>query len=76
MRLNSYRWLRRRYLRSTIKMKKSCFFILYCAHLIVPLATPKVLAFDNKNEKKLFFHFVLCSLNRTVGFAEGTCVRQ
>ncbi len=55
MRLNSYRWLRRRYLRSTIKMKKSCFFILYCAHLIVPLASPKVLSFDNKNEKSCFF---------------------
>ena len=26
---------------------------------------PKVLAFGNKNEKKMLFHFVLCSLNRT-----------
>ena len=54
---------------------KKLFFILYCAHLIVPLASPKVLAFDNKNEKAVF-HFVLCSLNRTVGYAEGTHVRQ
>ena len=37
------------------KNEKSCFFILYCAHLIVPLATPKVLTFDNKNEKSCFF---------------------
>ena len=38
--------------------------LLYCAHLIVPLAMPKVLSFDNKN-KKCPFYFVLCSLNRT-----------
>ena len=37
---------------------------MYCAHLIVPLATPNVLPFDNKSEKTVF-PFVLCSLIRT-----------
>ena len=50
----SYRWLRRRYSRSTIKKKKG-FFFLYCSHLFVPLASPKVLSFDNKKEKRVFF---------------------
>ncbi len=36
---------------------------------------PKVLLYDNK-DKKIPFYFVLCSLNRTVGYAEGTVVRQ
>ena len=31
---------------------KKMFFILYFSHLIVSLASPKVLSFDNKNEKK------------------------
>ena len=48
-----------------------CFF----SHLSVPLAPPKLLTFDNKNEKNTF-HFVLCSLNRTIGSAEVTFVRQ
>ena len=34
------------------------------SHLFVPFAPRKVLAFDNKSEKKLF-PFVLCSLIRT-----------
>jgi len=42
-------------------------FILYSSHLIVPLAPPKLLAFENKN-KNLDFYFVFFSLNRT--FAE------
>ena len=52
-------------LRSTIKIKKTSPFILYCAHFFVPLAPPKVLAFDNKNKKTACFYFVLCSLFRT-----------
>ena len=44
--------------------EKIGLFILNCAFIIVPLASPKVLTFDNKNENRAF-HFVLCSLNRT-----------
>ena len=35
-----------------------------------------VLTLDNKNKKTLCFYFVLCSLFRTFGFAEGTYARQ
>ena len=31
-------------------------FILYCAHLIVPLTSSKVLAFDNKNKKRFILY--------------------
>ena len=37
---------------------------MYCSRLFVPLASPKALSLDNKNEKKVF-HFVLFSLIRT-----------
>ena len=37
---------------------------MYCSHLFVPLASPKVLSFDNKKEKRVFL-FVLFSLIRT-----------
>ena len=47
-------------------------FILFCAHLIVTLASPKVLSLDNKNEKS-DFHFVLCSLNRTFALKFENC---
>ena len=47
-------------------------FILYYAHLIVTLASPKVLSLDNKNEKS-DFHFVLCSLNRTFALKFENC---
>ncbi|MBR1476109.1 MAG: hypothetical protein IJ613_11125 [Muribaculaceae bacterium] len=54
---------------------KKDIFILHCAHLIVPLAPPKVLALGNEN-KKDYFYFALRSLNCTVGSAEGTDARQ
>ena len=41
-------------------MRKRGFFILNCAFIIVPLASPKVLTFDNKIENRAF-HFELCS---------------
>jgi hypothetical protein len=43
--------------------KKGLFHFVLCS-FFVPLASPKVLTFDNKNENRAF-HFVLCSLNRT-----------
>jgi hypothetical protein len=43
--------------------KKELFHFVLCS-FFVPLASPKVLTFDNKNENRAF-HFVLCSLNRT-----------
>ena len=66
-----YRWLRRRYSRSTNKKAKTSVFSLFCAHLSVPLAAPKVLSFDKKSKNFRFF-FVLCSLIRTFALAIGS----
>ncbi len=49
----------------------SAYFSLFCAHLSVPLAAPKVLSLDKKN-KKISFYFVLCSLIRTFALAIGS----
>ena len=51
----------------------SDFFVLYFSHLFVPLASPKVLSFKNKNKH---IYFVFHSLIRTFGFAESTFVQK
>ena len=48
-------WLRRKYSRSEKKRKK-IFFLLLFAHLIVPLASPKVLSLDNKNKLRFILY--------------------
>jgi len=53
----------RRAVTSWKKKTKTLLFVLLFAHLIVPLAAPKVLSFG-KTQKNLAFR----SLNRTFGF--------
>ena len=50
-------------LRSTRQAKqKNAFFVLLCAHLALSLLREDRLHLDNKNERLLAFHFVLCSV--------------
>ena len=44
---------------------------MYYAHLIVPFAPRKVLAFDNKNEKKCFFFLYYAHLIVPLTDVEG-----
>ena len=47
------------------KNKKSCDFILYCAHLFVPLALLKALRFGYARKKNKLFFLRISKLNST-----------
>ena len=59
---------------SVRKHKQIQVFVWYFTHLIVPLASPKILSLNNKKKKR--FSFVLYSFIRIFGFAEDTFTRK